>query len=1070
MAIHPTTTSNDKGIKNGASHLPELGLDEFVRAIGVNKTKPHAVFLGAGASISSQVSSAEQCIREWKRQIFLTNNPGLETQFSEISLPSVLQRIQRWLDAQGCYPRLGVTEEYSVYAERCFPVPADRCAFFQEKTRSAHASAGYKYLCLLAEDEIVRSVWTTNFDGLMAKTASNYKVTAIEVGMDTSNRAFRQSARGELLCISLHGDYRYDALKNTSKELQAQEAELAIAFKQHVVDHSLVVCGYSGRDKSIMDMLSEAYSQKGAGTLYWCGYDDVDALPASVYALFDKANQHGRAAFYVPTRGFDDLFLRLGLHCLQGDRLDKAVKIAQTQDEEQRPVAEALTVPELPVVRLLKSNAFQVRCPTEIYQFELMTWPVENVYRQIADKGKTHGVVAAPLKGYVYALGNLNDIHQAFGTNIKGEVVRTPVTERDLSYSDGAIISIFTSALTQSIAQSSGWATDGRRYLWVKNTRQERTAAGTYLVSDAVSLHLRLIARKTYVVVEPTLRVSDLNGGDVDVAVSKAIKTRLLSMQHNKEFNQAVGAWRDATLKRQQEYEFPTNCASPFKFNVLKAPDFAAIGSNDSGRSFQIPPPQANLVTKRGMELRESALVFSSSDGRSTHKDVHPLRGLLVNHPYDYALTRTTLASDVSIGVVCPSQDAGRFRDFIMLANNKQDPKPTEADYLLTYPGFQNTYRLPISIPSPGDACWIDTGEPVKGLSAENGALEIAKSLRSAIDRLLAVARPSVILIYIPARWRLWREFTNSVEHFDLHDFMKAYCVERGIATQFIEEDTLSSNQQCRVWWWLSLALYVKSMRIPWILDALDKDTAYVGLGFCMSRRKDSSKHIVMGCSHIYSSNGQGLQYRLSKIENPILFNKNPHMSRDDARRVAETILQLYFDSQMKLPQRVVIHKLTPFKRDEQLGLLDALASIGRVDMIGIHTDPCLRYVSSIRKSNGKFDDDNFPVRRGTLMPIDKLTALLWVHGVTDHVTNQNYRYFQGKRRIPAPLVIDRYWGKTDLPTIGQEILGLSKMNWNSGDMYAKLPATVQSSKHIANIGSLLDRFTDHSFDYRLFI
>lgn len=85
-------------------------------------------------------------------------------------------------------------------------------------------------------------------------------------------------------------------------------------------------------------------------------------------------------------------------------------------------------------------------------------------------------------------------------------------------------------------------------------------------------------------------------------------------------------------------------------------------------------------------------------------------------------------------------------------------------------------------------------------------------------------------------------------------------------------------------------------------------------------------------------------------------------------------------------------------------------------------------------------------------------------------ICRRGWRYYQGKRRIPAPACITRHWGETDLPTLATEILGLSKMNWNSFDMYAQLPATVQSSKHIANIGSLLERFNDHSFDYRLFI
>ena len=43
-------------------------------------------------------------------------------------------------------------------------------------------------------------------------------------------------------------------------------------------------------------------------------------------------------------------------------------------------------------------------------------------------------------------------------------------------------------------------------------------------------------------------------------------------------------------------------------------------------------------------------------------------------------------------------------------------------------------------------------------------------------------------------------------------------------------------------------------------------------------------------------------------------------------------------------------------------------------------------------------------------------------------------------------------------------------MNWNTFDLYTKLPATLESSGEIAKIGSLLQRFGAASFDYRLFI
>ena len=97
-------------------------------------------------------------------------------------------------------------------------------------------------------------------------------------------------------------------------------------------------------------------------------------------------------------------------------------------------------------------------------------------------------------------------------------------------------------------------------------------------------------------------------------------------------------------------------------------------------------------------------------------------------------------------------------------------------------------------------------------------------------------------------------------------------------------------------------------------------------------------------------------------------------------------------------------------------------------------------------------------MKRGTILKLAEDMALLWVHGVSNAVDSKR-KYYQGKRRIPAPLVIHRHAGQSDLAVIGEEILGLSKMNWTSFDLYTKLPATVESSRQIARIGSLLDRF-----------
>lgn len=95
--------------------------------------------------------------------------------------------------------------------------------------------------------------------------------------------------------------------------------------------------------------------------------------------------------------------------------------------------------------------------------------------------------------------------------------------------------------------------------------------------------------------------------------------------------------------------------------------------------------------------------------------------------------------------------------------------------------------------------------------------------------------------------------------------------------------------------------------------------------------------HVLMGCSHLYSARGEGLQFRLGRIENPIIRGRNPFMSEDDARRTGETIRQLFFDSKMCLPKRVVVHKRTPFTKDEQKGLIQGLEGVTNVELIEVN-------------------------------------------------------------------------------------------------------------------------------------
>jgi SIR2-like domain len=1047
-----------------------LRLDAFIRSVGVNRGTPHALFLGAGASITSGMPSAQMCIWEWKRDIFLTNNIGLKTQFSELSLASVRQRIQRWLDRQGIYPVNGAPDEYSVYIEACYPIQESRRAYFQEKVRNATPHIGYQLLGTLASQGLVKSVWTTNFDQLTARSLSTSSITPIEVGLDSAHRIARVAKTGELLTVSLHGDYRYDHLKNTTTEIKEQENALEAALVQELRNSPVIVCGYSGRDKSIMDAFFRAVEESGPGSLYWC-VQDTSLIPEPVRQLIDRSRACGRTAFIVPTQGFDDLMVRLAYHCLDGSGQVAATEIISRNSAGSDAQRVPFRIDSAKPMAIMKSNAFEVECPSEVLAFELKEWPKERVWRWVRDLTANREIAAVPFKGHIFAFGNIDDVRACFADTIKEKPFRTPLADGSLRYEDGAITSLMLMALIRSMIAGTGLQSDGQREIWTtESPREERQDGELFRAYQSVHMTLRQMDKRSFLILKPSVRVLDASGQLAPPAKANPVKMRILGWQHNKEFNDAVNFWRGKLLSAntpQNVYEYPPNSGSPFRFLVRRTPAFAELVGGMRSHEIILEPKFRPLIKHTGIQIEEPELVFSNRSGTGTAKDTHPVRGILNNRPFDFPLTTQGFGSEIRMGVVCPKAETRLLQSFLDNLSRYINPTQHEADYLPPFPGFRNAFGLDLKVAEPGSRGWIVCPEP-EGSDDRAKTLETGRAINRSIEALLASFSPNVVLIFFPDRWASYRSFDTDAERFNVHDFVKASSVQRGIGTQFLDQSTLVDKLQCRVWWWLSLAFYVKALRTPWLLNDLERDTAYVGLGMSYDLSQEQGRNVVMGCSHIYSSKGEGLQYRLSQVENPIFYGKNPFLSRDDARRVGEQIRELFFESRFTLPKRVVVHKRTRFTKDEQLGLKEGLSGVLQIDMLEITIDEALRYIASTVDSHGGLHEDNYPVSRGSVVRLDDFTALIWVHGVTSAVNNR--RYYQGKRRIPAPLRIRRHSGESDIRDLSAEILGLSKMNWNTFDFYTKLPATVQSSNEIARIGALLGQFESRTYDFRLFI
>ena len=255
-----------------------------------------------------------------------------------------------------------------------------------------------------------------------------------------------------MLCVALHGDYKYGDLKNTEQELDSQDGELVKALRHELTNRDLIVFGYSGRDQSLMQALTQVYNERGAGKLFWCGYGQ-DA-PAPVASLIDHANEHGRTAFYIPTSGFDSAMYSITRHCMSGDNtfISKADELKRKPAVAVEPQSVGFFLPEEPVNKVVGTNAYPVAFPSQCYQFEISYEPKERPWdfcRQLYKQD----IMAVPHKGMIYAWGAKGTIEEICSSRIKGSVELCPLP-RDFVARNGTMQELLLKTVTRIMAEA----------------------------------------------------------------------------------------------------------------------------------------------------------------------------------------------------------------------------------------------------------------------------------------------------------------------------------------------------------------------------------------------------------------------------------------------------------------------------------------------------------------------------------------------------------------------------------------------------------------------------------------
>ena len=220
------------------------------------KVPNFSLLLGSGASATSGVRTAQEMVQNWRNQLFDHSNDRGD--------------VQAWLQKQHWYMN---EDEYSMLFEEVYDEPSQRRVYIEECIKDAHPRWGYVYLTNLLSESFFDVVFTTNFDDLLNEACYLYSenIRPIVAAHDSAIQAIRVTS-GRPKIIKLHGDFLYDNIKNTLTELETLEANTKRKLAQFAKEYGLVVIGYSGRDRSVMDTLDlllrddENFKQG----VYWC--------------------------------------------------------------------------------------------------------------------------------------------------------------------------------------------------------------------------------------------------------------------------------------------------------------------------------------------------------------------------------------------------------------------------------------------------------------------------------------------------------------------------------------------------------------------------------------------------------------------------------------------------------------------------------------------------------------------------------------------------------------------------------------------------------------------------------
>jgi hypothetical protein len=153
--------------------------------------------------------------------------------------------------------------------------------------------------------------------------------------------------------------------------------------------------------------------------------------------------------------------------------------------------------------------------------------------------------------------------------------------------------------------------------------------------------------------------------------------------------------------------------------------------------------------------------------------------------------------------------------------------------------------------------------------------------------------------------------------------------------------------------------------------------------------------------------------------------------------------------------KEVFLHCRSAINEEEFAGFKEACPP--NINLVGIR-------VRQERDEVRLMREGKYPVLRGTFWPVTPRTAYLWGSGFKPRLAT-----YDGWE-TPAPLRIELQHGDADIRQVGQDILGLTKLNYNACKLGDAEPVTIGFSDAVGEILVSNPTVTDRRPNFKFYI